>query len=200
MSLSGPVSGHHYVDVRAQQVWSKSMAPLESLLTYWKTKKLDSSEVPAAFTFQLRSQFAINLFHFLGEFCLKENRGRDSWGFFHTFFSFVAWKKFHENDMLLRFGQSKPKPSQQLQHHIKQGKRAKQQILHDVAKMILYKAYHLGHGLGLIMVILHQHTQQIRIKISCQEKYICTNQNLEFWTSNLKKYGLFVKLLKLTAC
>ena len=67
-------------------------------------------------------------------------------------------KKFHENDMLLRFGQSKPKPSQQLQHHIKQGKRAKQQILHDVAKMILYKAYHLGHGLGLIMVILHQHT------------------------------------------
>ena len=93
MSLSGPVSGHHYVDVRAQQVWSKSMAPLESLLTYWKTKKLDSSEVPAAFTFQLRSQFAINLFHFLGEFCLKENRGRDSWGFFHTFFSFVAWKK-----------------------------------------------------------------------------------------------------------
>ena len=76
--------------------------------------------------------------------------------------------------MLLRFGQSKPKPSQQLQHHIKQGKRAKQQILHDVAKMILYKAYHLGHGLGLIMVILHQHTQQIRIKISWQEKYILT--------------------------
>ena len=75
--------------------------------------------------------------------------------------------------MLLRFGQSKPKPSQ-LQHH---GKRAKQQILHDVAKMILYKAYHLRQGLGLIMVILHQ--QQIRIKISNQE-------NPKFWILDVK--------------
>ena len=52
-------------------------------------------------------------------------------------------KKFHENDMLLRLAKAN------LQH----GKRAKQQILHDVAKMILYKAYHLRQGLGLIMVI-----------------------------------------------
>ena len=100
--------------------------------------------------------------------------------------------------MLLRFGQSKPKPSQQLQHHIKQGKRAKQQILHDVAKMILYKAYHLGHGLGLIMVILHQHTQQIRIKISCQEKYILT-QILNFEPQILRNMDCFVKLLKLNS-
>ena len=88
--------------------------------------------------------------------------------------------------MLLRFGQSKPKPSQ-LQHH---GKRAKQQILHDVAKMILYKAYHLRQGLGLIMVILHQ---QFRLELRFPTK---RNQNLEFWMSN-KKFGLFIKLLTL---
>ena len=64
--------------------------------------------------------------------------------------------------------------------------------------MILYKAYHLGHGLGLIMVILHQHTQQIRIKISCQEKYILT-QILNFGPQILRNMDCFVKLLKLNS-
>ena len=79
--------------------------------------------------------------------------------------------------MLLRFGQSKPKLPNNFNITSSKGKRAKQQILHDVAKMILYKAYHLRQGLGLIMVILHQ--QQIRIKISNQE-------NPKFWILDVK--------------
>ena len=175
MSLSGPVSGHHYVDVRTHcpagliQIHGTTRESTNLLenqkARFFRDSTSSSLHISITLTVCYKS------FPLFGRVLFEgEQRAGQLRIFPHFLLVCGLKKKFHENDMLLRFGQSKPKPSQQLQHHIKQGKRAKQQILHDVAKMILYKAYHLGHGLGLIMVILHQHTQQIRIKISCQEK------------------------------